>query len=97
VPRYFMFVDDNIIADPEYARELFRAMVPMRKRWISQCSLKIADDPELLCLARAASRLRNGDFGLRIEEGTSCGSSCLLIPQSAFHNPQCGRPKPAAA
>ena len=49
-----MFVDDNIIADPEYARRLFRAMAPMKKRWISQCSLKIADDPELLALACAA-------------------------------------------
>ncbi len=54
VPRNFMFVDDNIIADPEYAKRLFRAMVPMKKCWISQCSLKIADDPELLALARAA-------------------------------------------
>ena len=26
----------------------------MKKRWISQCSLKIADDPKLLALARAA-------------------------------------------
>jgi radical SAM superfamily enzyme YgiQ (UPF0313 family) len=54
VPRDFMFVDDNIIADPDYAKRLFRAMAPMKKRWISQCSLKIADDPELLELARAA-------------------------------------------
>ncbi|MEN6448945.1 MAG: radical SAM protein [Thermoguttaceae bacterium] len=54
VPRCFMFVDDNIIADPEYAKQLFRAMAPMKKRWISQCSLKIADDPELLSLAYAA-------------------------------------------
>ena len=54
IPRNFMFVDDNIIADPEYAKRLFRAMTPLGKRWISQCSLKIADDPELLDLARAA-------------------------------------------
>jgi radical SAM superfamily enzyme YgiQ (UPF0313 family) len=54
IPRNFMFVDDNIIADPEYAKRLFRAMTPLKKRWISQCSLKIADDPELLDLARAA-------------------------------------------
>jgi radical SAM superfamily enzyme YgiQ (UPF0313 family) len=54
IPRNFMFVDDNIIADPDYAKRLFRAMIPMRKRWISQCSLRIADDPELLALARAA-------------------------------------------
>lgn len=53
-PRDFMFLDDNIIADPEYARALFTALLPMRKRWISQCSIKIADDPELLALARKA-------------------------------------------
>lgn len=54
VPRHFMFVDDNIIADREYAIALFRAMLPMRKRWVSQCSIEIADDPELLRLAAAA-------------------------------------------
>ena len=54
VPRDFMFVDDNIIADPDYARQLFRAMIPMHKRWVSQCSIEIADDPELLRVARAA-------------------------------------------
>ena len=54
VGRNFMFVDDNIIGDPDYTRALFRAMVPMRKRWVSQCSLEIADDPELLRLARRA-------------------------------------------
>lgn len=53
-PRDFMFIDDNIIADPDYARALFRAMAPMGKRWISQCSIKIADDAELLGLARKA-------------------------------------------
>jgi len=54
IPRNFMFVDDNIIADREYAKKLFLAMVPMKKRWVSQCSLEIADDPELLALARRA-------------------------------------------
>jgi radical SAM superfamily enzyme YgiQ (UPF0313 family) len=54
LPRDFIFVDDNIIAEREYALELFRAMVPLGKRWVSQCSILIADDPELLELARAA-------------------------------------------
>ncbi|MHC4662081.1 MAG: B12-binding domain-containing radical SAM protein [Planctomycetota bacterium] len=54
VPRNFMFVDDNIIADPQYARKLFKAMIPLKKRWVSQCSLKIADDRELLRLAQKA-------------------------------------------
>jgi radical SAM superfamily enzyme YgiQ (UPF0313 family) len=54
VPRDFMFVDDDIVADPEYARQLFTAMIPLRKRWVAQCSLLIADDPALLDLARRA-------------------------------------------
>jgi radical SAM superfamily enzyme YgiQ (UPF0313 family) len=54
LPRDFIFVDDNIIADRRYALELFGAMVPLRKRWVSQSSLLIADDPELLRSARAA-------------------------------------------
>ncbi|HVM62469.1 MAG TPA: radical SAM protein [Verrucomicrobiae bacterium] len=54
VPRHFMFVDDNIISDRRYAAELFRAMAPPRKRWVSQCSIEIADDPELLRLAHRA-------------------------------------------
>jgi len=57
LPRDLMFVDDNIIADPTYARDLFEAMAPLNKRWVSQCSLEIADDPELLQLARRAGCL----------------------------------------
>jgi radical SAM superfamily enzyme YgiQ (UPF0313 family) len=47
----FMFVDDNIIADRDYARALFRALAPFGKRWVAQCSIEIADDGELLDLA----------------------------------------------
>jgi radical SAM superfamily enzyme YgiQ (UPF0313 family) len=54
LPRNFMFVDDNIVGDPDHAKALFRAMIPLRKRWISQGSLDVADDPELLRLAREA-------------------------------------------
>lgn len=57
LPRNLMFVDDNIIADRDYAKSLFRAMIPMKKRWVSQASLEIADDPELLRLAREAGCL----------------------------------------
>ena len=52
--NHFMFVDDNIIADTDYARQLFQGLISLGKRWASQCSLKIADDPELLRLAYAA-------------------------------------------
>lgn len=54
LPRRFIFVDDNIIADRAYALELFAAMIPLRKRWVSQSSILVAEDPELLQQARAA-------------------------------------------
>ena len=54
LPGNFIFVDDNIIADRDYALELFRALAPLRKHWVSQCSVLVADDPELLKLMRTA-------------------------------------------
>jgi radical SAM superfamily enzyme YgiQ (UPF0313 family) len=54
MPRDLIFVDDNIIADREYARDLFRRMIPLHKRWVGQCSIEIADDADLLKLASAA-------------------------------------------
>ena len=54
IPRDLIFVDDNIIADRKYALELFRAMIPLSKRWVGQCSIEIADDVELLDQASAS-------------------------------------------
>ena len=54
MPRDLIFVDDNIIADREFARDLFERMIPLGKRWVGQCSIEIADSPELLKLASAA-------------------------------------------
>jgi radical SAM superfamily enzyme YgiQ (UPF0313 family) len=56
-----IFIDDNIVADREYAKELFRAMVPLKKKWISQASIYIADDIELVKLAK-----KSGCMGLFI-------------------------------
>jgi len=52
--RYVVFMDDNITSNTEYAKELFTAMVPLKKRWFSQCSIRIAYDDELLHLAAAS-------------------------------------------
>ncbi len=46
-----VFIDDNIAGNPAYARELFQALIPLRQRWVSQCSIDIARDSELLRLA----------------------------------------------
>ncbi len=52
--EYVVFMDDNIISDIEYAKELFARMIPLKKRWFSQCSIRIAYDDELLRLASAS-------------------------------------------
>jgi radical SAM superfamily enzyme YgiQ (UPF0313 family) len=52
--RRVLFVDDNIIGDRDYALELFARMAPLGKRWCSQCSIRIADDPPLLEAAARA-------------------------------------------
>ena len=46
-----LFLDDNPIARPEAAKELFRAMIPLKLKWASQSTINIARDPELLELA----------------------------------------------
>jgi radical SAM superfamily enzyme YgiQ (UPF0313 family) len=46
-----MFMDDNIVADPAYARELFERLATSRKLWFAQASINIAKSDELLSLA----------------------------------------------
>ncbi|MBI5017961.1 MAG: B12-binding domain-containing radical SAM protein [Deltaproteobacteria bacterium] len=48
------FVDDNIAADLDRAKELLAALVPLKIRWVSQASLDAAHDEEFLALARAS-------------------------------------------
>ncbi|TDA67221.1 MAG: B12-binding domain-containing radical SAM protein [Clostridia bacterium] len=46
------FVDDNIIGNLRYARNLFQALVQQKITWFSQGSINIAKHPDLLDLAR---------------------------------------------
>lgn len=54
IPRDFIFVDDNIVSCREFALALFHSMQPLGKRWVGQCSIEAADDPELLAAMREA-------------------------------------------
>jgi radical SAM superfamily enzyme YgiQ (UPF0313 family) len=49
-----IFMDDNIVGNRDYAKELFAKMIPLNKHWFSQCSIRIAYDDELLNLAAAS-------------------------------------------
>lgn len=48
--KNFFFLDDNITGKPGYAKELFRALAPLKKCWGGQTSINIAKDEELLSL-----------------------------------------------
>jgi radical SAM superfamily enzyme YgiQ (UPF0313 family) len=52
--RLIFFVDDNITGQREYARALFRALEPLNIRWVSQASITVAHDEEMLALMRAS-------------------------------------------
>lgn len=48
--KFLFFVDDNIASDAGMLKELCRALIPMKVRWISQASLDITQDAELMRL-----------------------------------------------
>jgi radical SAM superfamily enzyme YgiQ (UPF0313 family) len=49
--RVVAFLDDNIGARPSRAKELFKALIPMKILWGSQACVTFADDEELVALA----------------------------------------------
>ena len=48
----YFFVDDNIFASPPRAKELFKALIPLKISWLGQGTISTAEDIELIELAR---------------------------------------------
>jgi radical SAM superfamily enzyme YgiQ (UPF0313 family) len=48
--KLFFFVDDNITSNMSAAKEFFRALIPLKIRWVSQSSINAAHDEEFLDL-----------------------------------------------
>lgn len=59
--KLLFFVDDNIVCNHEKAKELFRALIPLKIRWISQGSMDMLKDKELMELM-----VKSGCLGLVI-------------------------------
>ncbi|GBD98412.1 (Dimethylallyl)adenosine tRNA methylthiotransferase MiaB [bacterium BMS3Abin07] len=60
--NHFLFiVDDNITGNPAYARDLFNLLKRYPFKWLSQTSIKFAENPELLRLAK-----ESGCYGMFI-------------------------------
>jgi len=49
--KNLMFLDDNIAGNKQYARELFKELKYMGKKWVGQSAINIVKDRELLKLA----------------------------------------------
>ena len=50
--KNFMFLDDNIIGHPAYAKALFKAIKPLKIKWVGQASVSLlVNDDELIKLA----------------------------------------------
>lgn len=50
--RNFMFLDDNIIGQARYAKELFTALIPLKIKWVGQASVSLlVKDNDLMELA----------------------------------------------
>ena len=41
--KMFLFLDDNIIGHPKYAKELFKALTPLKIRWVGQASVSFVE------------------------------------------------------
>jgi len=56
--RHIAFIDDNMAGDLDYCAQLWEALIPHRIIWMTQCSVKLAENPSLLKLAcRSGCRL----------------------------------------
>ena len=59
--KLLFFVDDNIVCNREKAKELFRALIPLKIHWVSQGSMDMLQDRELMELM-----VKSGCLGLVI-------------------------------
>ncbi|MCP4132054.1 MAG: B12-binding domain-containing radical SAM protein [bacterium] len=57
--KTIFFVDDNIVANHEKAKELFRALIPLKIKWMSQASIDQTQDLELMDLMVKSGCLGN--------------------------------------
>lgn len=56
-----LFADDNIYCNRQFAKDLFKALIPLDKQWVAESTWHIAFDREMLTLAK-----KSGCLGLFI-------------------------------
>lgn len=79
--NYIAFIDDNIGVDWHYFEQLMKALIPEKIIWMSQCSIHIADKPDMLQLAYK-SGCRMLSFGIE-----SVNESSISSIEKSFNHP----------
>jgi len=57
---HLAFADDNLVGNPDYAKNLFKKLIPLRKKWFGNFSLARVNDTQLLKLAAQSGCIRMG-------------------------------------
>ena len=52
--RRIVFIDDNVVGNPKFARELFTRLLPLKIKWAGQASITVAKTEGLLDLMKAS-------------------------------------------
>lgn len=80
--KYIAFIDDNIGVDWKYFEQLMQALIPEKIIWMSQCSIHIANKPDMLQLAyKSGCRLLS--FGIE-----SVNEKSIEWIDKSFNHPQ---------
>ncbi len=58
--RHLSFTDDNLVGNLDRAKDLFKKLIPLRKKWFGNFSLARVNDTELLKLAAQGGCIRMG-------------------------------------
>ncbi len=88
--RLIFFVDDNLTSNLEEAKAFYRALIPLKLRWVGQSSINAAHDEEFLDLLR-----RSGCMGVLI--GFESTDSATLAAMNKKFNLMRGGYAPALA
>ncbi len=80
--KRWMFLDDNLVGNKDYAKELFRALIPLEINWGAQVSFGLAQDEELMDLYAHAG----GQFAFIGFESLS--PKVLKSVRKAFNRPE---------
>lgn len=57
--KAIFFVDDNFLSDHESAKKFLRELIPMKVNWVSQASIDMTKDLELMALLKESGCLGN--------------------------------------